>query len=254
VTDSPTSSLAPDEPEEAEATPEPDDAEEAAPEAEAEAGDEEDEPEASIRELLDRLVRQVSALAFYETRLAAGRNKPAVRRATRDVVTGVVAAVALLAAFVFANVLALRSLEGVFDDWLAALVLAAAWGVLGVVLALVLLARFRRAEGPAESVEAARDRAEQEVRDTIEQLAPLLTREIAMAAVPSAAGVAGGMASGIVDAGDDLLESSEELVESLADDLPGGGVINQVWDVVLLPGRFGVRVATTVLRRGSDTE
>jgi hypothetical protein len=26
-------------------------------------------------------------------------------------------------------------------------------------------------------------------------------------------------------------------------------VVNQIWDVVLMPGRLGVRVATTVLKR-----
>jgi len=40
------------------------------------------------------------------------------------------------------------------------------------------------------------------------------------------------------------------MVEAMAEDLPGGGVVNQMWDVVLTPGRFGLRVATTVLKRG----
>ena len=40
-----------------------------------------------------------------------------------------------------------------------------------------------------------------------------------------------------------------EFVEEIVEDLPGGGVVNQVWDVVLAPGRFGIRVATTVLKR-----
>jgi hypothetical protein len=40
------------------------------------------------------------------------------------------------------------------------------------------------------------------------------------------------------------------MVEAMAEDLPGGGVVNQMWDVVLMPGRFGFRVATTVLKRG----
>ena len=52
---------------------------------------------------------------------------------------------------------------------------------------------------------------------------------------------------------DDLLEASDDIVEAIADDLPGGSVVNQIWDVVLIPGRFGVRVATTVLRRDPPT-
>jgi hypothetical protein len=39
-------------------------------------------------------------------------------------------------------------------------------------------------------------------------------------------------------------------VESIAEDLPVGGVVNQIWDVVLMPGRFGLKVATTVLESG----
>jgi hypothetical protein len=44
--------------------------------------------------------------------------------------------------------------------------------------------------------------------------------------------------------------TADELVEAMAEDLPGGGTVNQMWDVVLMPGRFGLRVATTVLKRG----
>lgn len=47
-----------------------------------------------------------------------------------------------------------------------------------------------------------------------------------------------------------MLEVSDETVEVLAEQIPAGGVANQVWDVALMPGRLGVRVATTVLRRG----
>jgi hypothetical protein len=39
-------------------------------------------------------------------------------------------------------------------------------------------------------------------------------------------------------------------VDDLTEEIPGGGVVNQVWDVVMAPGRFGIRVATTVLKRG----
>ena len=41
----------------------------------------------------------------------------------------------------------------------------------------------------------------------------------------------------------------DDMVEGIVDDLPGGSVMNQMWDVVLMPGRFGVRIATTVLKR-----
>jgi hypothetical protein len=62
------------------------------------------------------------------------------------------------------------------------------------------------------------------------------------------------MASGVVETGDELLEASDDIVESIAEDLPGGSVVNQVWDVALMPGRFGIKIATTVLKRGdADT-
>ena len=96
-----------------------------------------------------------------------------------------------------------------------------------------------------KDAEEAREQAVVAVRGTLERLTPVVTREIAVAAVP----MAGDMASGVVDVGDDLIEGADDLVEALTEGVPGGGVVNQVWDVVLMPGRFGVRVATTVLRR-----
>jgi len=213
----------------------------------------------SVTELLLQLGSDVSVLAFCKAQLAISRNMPEVRRASRDIAGAIVAAVAFLTAFAFANVAALRALSTVLSGWLAALVLGAAWMALGVSLLLVLLVRAGHVTGwnwwrvftggPAEArrdLEQARDEAEQAVRDTLEQLAPAITIEIAAAAVP----IASDMASDVVDAGEDLIETSDEMVEALAEELPGGGIVNQVWDVVLMPGRFGLKVATTVLKRG----
>jgi len=102
--------------------------------------------------------------------------------------------------------------------------------------------------GPTQAtkdLEQARADAEQAVLDTLEQLAPAITVEIATAAVANA----GDMAEGMLDVGGDLLETSDEIVEAIAEDLPGGGVVNQMWDVVLMPGRYGLKVVTTVLKR-----
>jgi hypothetical protein len=65
---------------------------------------------------------------------------------------------------------------------------------------------------------------------------------------------AGDMAEGVLDVGGDLLETSDEIVEAIAEDLPAGGVVNQMWDVVLMPGRYGLKVVTTVLKRDEPTE
>jgi hypothetical protein len=221
------------------------------PEAEhAGAGAEEDDERGSVTELVARLARELGTLAFIDGRAAAARHERELRVAARDLGAAVVAAVAFTAAFVLANQAAVHGLSTAMPDWAAALVLAAAWAAVGVAVALFVLARVRRLTAAAvEDPEATRAAAEQAVRDTLEELARALSREIAAAAVPIASGMASGVAEGVVDVGDDLIEGADDLVESLTEDVPGGGVVNQMWDVVLMPGRLGIRVATTVLRR-----
>ena len=224
------------------------------------AADETAEPDGdrSVTELLEQLGRDVSALVFCEAQLEASHHMPEVRRAARDIAAAAVAAIAFLTAFVFANVAVLVGLSTLVSDWLAALMLATAWVVIGASLMLVLVARpghvtgwrWWRAfsagpeEAPAE-FEQARDDAAQAVRDSLGQLAPALSMEIASAAI----GVAGDVATDLVDVGADLLEDSDDMVEAMTEDLPGGGVVNLMWDVVLLPGRVGLKVVTTVLKR-----
>lgn len=216
----------------------------------------------SITDLLVELGRKVSVLVFLEAQLATARNLPEVRRAARDVAGAVVAALAFLTAFVFANVAALDGLAAAVSTWLAALVLCIAWLALGSALVLALMVRAGRVSGwrwwrvfragPEDSLadlERARAEAEQSVVDTLARLAPALTVEIASASVAVAGDAAGAL---VEDAGEDLLETSEEIVDAIAKDVPGGTVISQVWNVVLIPGRTGLRVATTVLRRGNS--
>jgi hypothetical protein len=217
----------------------------------------------SVTELAVELGRNVSVLAFCEGQLAASRNMPEVRRAARDIAGALVVGLGFLTAFVFVNVAALEGLSEVVSSWLAALLLGAAWAVIAASLTLALMIRAGHvtgwkwwrvfSAGPEESMkdlEEARDDAEEAVRDTLERLAPALTIEIAAAAVPMAGDMAGDMASGVLDAGHGLLETSDDMVEAMAEGLPAGGVVNQVWDVVLMPGRFGFKVATGVLKRG----
>jgi hypothetical protein len=223
--------------------------------------DAKDDEAPSLTELLVRLGRDVSVLVFCETHLAASRNLPEVRRAARDVAGAIIAGLAFLTAFVFANVAALDGLSAVVPQWLASLILFLAWVAVGLALVIALLVRAGHVAGwrwwrvfqagPDESLadlERARADAEQAVYETLALLAPAITVEIASASV----GVAGDMADGFVETGEDLLESSEEFVEGIAEDLPGGGVVSQVWGVALMPGRLGIRVATTVLRRGDS--
>jgi Putative Actinobacterial Holin-X, holin superfamily III len=231
--------------------------------SESSAEDEEaaDEGTQSITELLVRLGRDVSVLVFCETHLAAARNLPEVRRAARDIVGALIAGLALLTAFVFANVAALHGLTAAVSPWLAALILCLIWLVVGFALVIALMVRAGHVTGwkwwrvlwagPEESLEdleRVRVEAERTVRETLARLAPAITVEIASASVA----VAGDMAEGVVQTGEDLLENSEEIIEGIAEDIPGGGVVSQVWGVVLMPGRFGIRVATTVLSRGDS--
>jgi hypothetical protein len=213
----------------------------------------------SVTELMVQLGREVSVLVFCEAQLAASRNMPEARRAVRDIAAALIAAVAFLTAFVFANVAAMLGLTSVLSSWLAAVVLTAAWIAVGSALAVALIVRAGRvtgwkwwrvfsggAEASLNELERARAEAERAVRETLEQLAPAMTFQIAAAAVPMATDAVGG----VVDVGGDLIEASDDMVEGIAEDLPGGGVVNQMWDVVLMPGRLGVKVATTVLKRG----
>jgi hypothetical protein len=209
----------------------------------------EDESQDSVTELLDQLARELGTLATCEARLAASRHRPAVRRAARDVAVALLAGLAFLTAFGLANAAFVQGLSAAMSTWAAALVLAAAWTVVGLLLALFLRARARRlAQRDAKDVEAARAEAEQAVRTTFERFAPALTREIALAAVPTAGDVAGET----VEAAEELIETADQIVETIAEGVPGANVVNQMWDVVLLPGRLGIRVATTVLRRSDN--
>jgi hypothetical protein len=181
---------------------------------------------------------------------------PEVRRVARDVVGTVVVLIAFLSAFVFVNVAAMDGLSRALPTWAAALVLAGAW--IGVAAGLLLVGPMRSARrwlawvlfkappsGAVEELEQARNEAAAEVRTTLERVGPAVAVEIATAAIPSTGDIAGGV---VEAAGDTLLDTSEEIVEAIAGEIPGGSVVNQIWDVALVPGRFGVRVATTVLR------
>lgn len=142
-----------------------------------------------------------------------------------------------LAAFGFVNVAALSALTGVMSTSLAALVLCAAWLALGSVVTLALMVRAGRVTGwrwwrvfragPEESpedLERARTDAEETVRATLARFAPAMTIEIASASVA----VAGDAAGNVVDVGSDILETSDQMVEAIAEKLPGGSVVNQV--------------------------
>jgi hypothetical protein len=241
------------------------DARSVGPEGEPERQDEDaEEPEddRSVTEILDQLGRELGDLGLSEAQLEAARNLPKVRRTARDIAGALVVVVAAVTAFAFLNVAAVAGLSKVLSTWLAALVIAAVWFIVGGVLLFFFMGRARRwllwivLKAPPteamEELERERNAAFKAARSTLERLGPAIAIQIALAAVPKAGDVAGGVASGVVDLGDSALEASDETIEVIAEQIPGGGVANQVWSVVLMPGRLGIRVATTVLRRGSS--
>ena len=232
------------------------------PENEAERRQEEtEEPEdaRSVTELLEQLGHELSELGTSEAQLEAARNMPEVRRLARDIVGALVVVVAALTGFAFLNVAAMDGLSRVLATWLAALVLAAVWIAVSAVLLFGLMGRARRwllwivLKAPPttalEELERERDAAAQAAHSTLERLGPALAIQISLAAVSKTGEIAGDAARGVAEAGDSALDASDEIVEEITEELPGGSVVNEVWGIALMPGRFGVRVATTALRR-----
>jgi hypothetical protein len=202
----------------------------------------------SLMELLERFGRDSSVLVLREAELAAARHETDVRRAGRDATAAAIAAVALGTAFLLANWAAVRGLSGSLSNWRAPLLLAAVWLVVGIAVAALPLSRVRhllsRPTPSIEEREQARDDAVQRLRESLEQLGAGLADEaqarMVSAIVPSA--------DGMLETGEDVLEASEELLEDMVESAPGGSVVGQVIDFALIPGRYGIRVATTVLK------
>src|SRR3954471_8107214 len=205
-------------------------------------------------DLLERFGRDSSVLVLREAELAGARHESDLRRAGRDATAAGVAAIALGTAFLLANWAAVRGLSGSLSGWRAPLVLAAVWLVVGAALAALPLSRFRHLlSRPSPSInerERARDDAAQQLRESLEQLAGGVADEaqarMVSAMVPSA--------DGILETGEDVLQASEELLDDMVESAPGGSVVGQVIDFALIPGRYGVRVATTVLKGGPSQQ
>jgi hypothetical protein len=232
-------------------------------EGEAEEREEETEDGAaapSLTELLEQLGRDLGELGVSEAQLEAARNMPEVRRAARDVTGTLIVVVTALTAFAFLNVAAMDGLSKVLATWIAALVLAAVWMIVAAVLLFGVMGRARRwvswvvlkppSDAAVDELERDRNAAGAAALSTLERVGPALAVQIALAAVPDA----GDVASGVVEMGDNVLEVSDEIIEVVTEQIPGGSVVNQVWDVALMPGRLGIKVATTVLRRGRPGE
>jgi hypothetical protein len=231
--------------------------------------DEAEEGGRRLAELLEQLGRDMSALMLREAEVGAARNRPAFRRTARDAITVGAAAVAFATAFLLVNWAVVRALSGL-PEWLAPLVPAAVWAIVGGGLVWALRRRprettewswwqvFGRSDEIVEDRERARDDALHAVRETLDELATTFARD-AKAYVGSSIEP---LADEIVDVGEDLvaevaeelLEEADESLDDVVEDLPGGSLVGQVVDFVLIPGRFGVRVMTTVLKGNAEPE
>ncbi len=238
-----------------------------------------DGAEATIQDQLADLRRDVAELVRRETQLVTTSRRPQLRRLTVDVLGPVAIALTLLTAFGLANAALVLALSAVLPAWAAALILAVGWAVVGALLVFVVWRRAEHGKGVAwwrlwtgggdgtlDETRAARDRAAQAVRERLEHLAPALSDQAIAAIVPIAMGAAARMATEVTGelehdvagevegVGRELVDESEEIVERIDEAVPGARVINQIWDVVLLPGRTGIRLVTTVLRRPSSED
>ena len=210
--------------------------------------------EPSIAELAERVARDSARLAAHEAALGASQHVPQLRRVAVGVGAAAAIGLAFLTAFALANVAALAGLDDAMPTWLAALALAAFWAVVAVVLAAILRARLRRGSAgvwmrvlgddratAVGELQASRDVAEHDVRTSLDRFGDAV-------AAASAAQLADAVVPFADSLGDELLEEAEEVLDTVADNVPGAGAIGQVVDVVLFPGRLGLRIATTVFR------
>lgn len=219
--------------------------------------------EPSVSERVEEVARAAATLAASGAELAAVEHRDEVRRAVRAGAWAVVVGIALAAVFVFANWAAERALEPSLSGWRAPLVLAGAWLVVAAIAAVVVarleprLGSLGRAEpeDPATALaerQAAFDEAQHGLQEALEGLTSAIAaaagREVASAMLP---------VEGIADFGEDVADASEQAME-IVDDVtdvieerfPGGVIVNRAFDIVLIPGRYGVRAARVVLSFG----
>jgi hypothetical protein len=222
--------------------------------------DEQDEH--PVTELVEQVGRDFSVLAMREVELTAAVHDDEVRRGVRDALAAAMAVVAIGTAFLLANWAAVRALSDSLSGWRAPLLLAGVWVAVGLLLAPLPVMRFKRTVVSGRSRvlggdmtiadrEQARDEAVQRLRASLAELGA----EAAKAgAADIAAAMVTPMAGGVIDVGGDILDAGEDILEEVVDNVPGGSVVGQVIDFALIPGRYGIRVATTVLKGGPPPE
>ncbi len=207
---------------------------------------------APVAALVEEAGRAAGLLALREAQLVAARHTPRVRRRAQGLAVALGAAIAFLTAFALANWGAVVALSGPLPAWGAPLALATTWCVVGGLLLAVLaasgrVAGWRRAwlpgVRPTSVCEQARDEARRDMTESLARLAGAVGDQaaagVASAVVPVVAGVVG--------AGEHLIDRVDEITDELEEAVPGGGVVNRLSDLALVPGRLLIGAARTTL-------
>lgn len=217
-----------------------------------------------VSERAEQVARAAAMLSVRGAELAAARRAPELRPVARDAAGIAALALAGVTAFAFANWAAASALSTAMADWAAGLVLAAAWIAIGVLAGVLLLRggplsrNWRRIVEPAAAgnlreLEEAVDEAGRRLREAIDEfgdaIAQAAEQKIAAAVLPLAGDMVE-VGEEMVDATDEIIEKTDEITDAIEETVPGGIVINRVVDFVLVPGKFGIRVARSVLKAG----
>jgi hypothetical protein len=226
--------------------------------------EEEETAPVPVSERAEEVARAAATLSLRGAELAAARRAPELRPVARDLAGVAVLAVAGITAFGFANWAAASALSTTLADWAAALVLAGVWIAIGVLVAALALRggpvsrNWRRVVAPAgadnlQERQEAVDQAGQRLREAIDEfgeaVAQAAEEKIAAAVLPLAGGMVE-VGEEMVDATDEVIEKADEITDVIEERLPGGIVVNRVVDFVLVPGKFGIRIARSVLKAG----
>lgn len=212
---------------------------------------------ASLTAEVEQVARDAARLSFEAARLAIRRDAPLARRALRELMAFGSLGLAAIAVFALANAAAVEALASVFSGWRAPLVLAGAWAAVGAALAATVLRghtgllarRPTRLDGVAADRTSV-EQAEQALRETIERLSSavaLAAEQRVTAAVMPIVGQMAQTGEEVVGAADAMIEAADEVTDVIEERLPGGIIVNRAFDIALIPGRFGIRAAKSVL-------
>ena len=207
-----------------------------------------------LTEVVEQLGRDVSALLLREADSPPFAIVRQYARA-RDAIAVGVAVVAFGTTFLLANWATVRALSGLPDG--GPLVLSVAWAIVGCVLVLVLILHSRESTGSSWWHAFVG-------RDDVEIVEDANARERCPPACAPAAGEARGAtatnAEAIVAAAVVPIARHrqrrrgrsrryEAAFEDVVEKIPGADLVAEVIDFVLIPGRLGIRIMATVMKR-----